>query len=56
MNNGCPCPGIGDAALGVTDTVLHFIYNAVVTSAILVPFWYVARSARRDKLLSPTRN
>jgi hypothetical protein len=40
----------------VTDTVLHFIYNAVVTSAILVPFWYVARSARRDKLLSPTRN
>ena len=55
MNNGCPCPGIGDAALGVTDTVLQFIYNAVVTSAILVPLWYVARAARRDKLLSPTR-
>src|SRR5437867_4093902 len=30
MNNGCPCPGIGDAALGLTDTVLHFIYNLVV--------------------------
>jgi hypothetical protein len=24
----------------VTDTVLHF-YDAVVTSAIPVPFWYV---------------
>jgi hypothetical protein len=49
LNSGCPCPGIGDAALGVTDTVLHFIYNAVVTSAMLVPFWFVARSRdRRD--------
>ena len=44
MNNGCPCPGIGDAALGVTDSVLHFIYNAVVTSAMLVPFWFVVRN------------
>jgi len=48
MNNGCPCPGIGDAALGLSDTVLHFFYNAVVTSAILVPFWFVVRAARRD--------
>jgi hypothetical protein len=47
MNHGCPCPGIGDAALGVTDTVLHFIYNAVVTSAMLVPFWFVVRSRNR---------
>ena len=45
-NGGCPCPGIGDAALNVTDTLLHFIYNAVVTSAMLVPFWYVVREAR----------
>ena len=50
MNHGCPCPGIGDAALGVTDTVLHFIYNAVVTSAIIVPFWFVVRNRhRRDR-------
>lgn len=50
MNHGCPCPGIGDAALGVTDTVLHFIYNAVVTSAMLVPFWFVVRNRnRRDR-------
>jgi hypothetical protein len=47
MNHGCPCPGIGDAALGVTDTVLHFIYNAVVTSALVVPFWFVVRGRNR---------
>jgi hypothetical protein len=52
LNHGCPCPGIGDAALGVTDTVLHFIYNAVVTSAILVPFWFVVRS-RIDATAKP---
>jgi hypothetical protein len=23
-NGGCPCPGIGDAALSISDTVLHF--------------------------------
>ena len=40
-NNGCPCPGIGDAALGITDTVLHFYYNAITYLALLVPFWYV---------------
>jgi hypothetical protein len=49
LNNGCPCPGIGDAALGVTDTVLHFIYNAVVTSAMLVPFWFVVRSRKQRR-------
>jgi hypothetical protein len=42
-NSGCPCPGIGDRALGVTDTVLHFVYNAVAYAALLAPFWYVMR-------------
>lgn len=42
-NNGCPCPGIGDAALGITDTVLHFYYNALTYVALLAPFWYVWR-------------
>jgi hypothetical protein len=51
LNHGCPCPGIGDAVLGVTDTVLHFIYNAVVTSAILVPFWFVVRARIRSSNL-----
>lgn len=46
-NDGCPCPGIGDAALGVSDTVLHFIYNGVVYAAMLVPFWFILRAARR---------
>jgi hypothetical protein len=46
-HGGCPCPGIGDAALGVTDTVLHFFYNLVVTSAMLVPFYFVVRVHRR---------
>jgi type IV secretory pathway VirB3-like protein len=33
--------------LGVADTVLHFIYNAVVTSTIIVPFWFVVRNRNR---------
>jgi hypothetical protein len=48
-NDGCPCPGIGDSLLGVTDTILHFIYNGVVLSAMLVPFWFVVRAARRRR-------
>ena len=40
-NNGCPCPGIGDAALGISDTVLHFYYNGLTYAAVLVPFQYV---------------
>jgi hypothetical protein len=51
QNSGCPCPGIGDAALGVTDTVLHFFYNAVAYSATLIPYWYVTRGQPR---LSPS--
>lgn len=47
-NDGCPCPGIGDAALGVTDTVLHLIYNGVVYAAMLVPFWFIVRAVRRE--------
>lgn len=42
-NDGCPCPGIGDAALGVTDTQLHFVYNAVAYAALVVPFRHVMR-------------
>jgi hypothetical protein len=40
-NGGCPCPGIGDAALGVSDTVLHFFYNALAYSGILLAYRYV---------------
>jgi hypothetical protein len=44
-NGGCPCPGIGDRALGITDTVLHFGYNAAAFAALLAPFWFVARAS-----------
>jgi hypothetical protein len=43
-NSGCPCPGIGDAALGITDTVLHFWYNAIAYLAALVPFVYLVHA------------
>jgi hypothetical protein len=42
-NNGCPCPGILDSRLGVSDTVLHFGYNAIAYSATILPFAYLAR-------------
>jgi hypothetical protein len=52
-NHGCPCPGIGDAALGVSDTVLHFFYNAVAYAATVTPFWFLMQArAPRFRLLS----
>jgi hypothetical protein len=42
-NNGCPCPGILDSRLGVSDTVLHFGYNAIAYSATILPFAYLLR-------------
>lgn len=45
-NGGCPCPGIGDTALGVTDTVLHFFYNVVAFGATLPAFRHlISRNA-----------
>jgi hypothetical protein len=46
-NHGCPCPGIGDVALGVTDKVLHFFYNAISYSATVLPFSFVVRHRPR---------
>jgi hypothetical protein len=42
-NGGCPCPGIGDAALGVSDTILHFAYNLIAYSGVVVVFAVVLR-------------
>ena len=42
-NGGCPCPGIGDAALGVTDTVLHFFYNLVAYAGVVLAYVFVLR-------------
>ncbi len=43
-NDGCPCPGILDAGLGVGDTVLHFGYNAVAYAGTAAPFVYIFRA------------
>ena len=44
-NGGCPCPGIGDVALGITDKVLHFSYNALAYTATLPAFvYYISRT------------
>jgi hypothetical protein len=51
-NNGCPCPGIGDAALGVTDVVLHFLYNVITYAALLPAFWFTLRGGRAKRPLS----
>ena len=51
-NHGCPCPGIGDVALGITDTVLHFVYNTIAYAATVTPFWFVMQG--RSQLRSAT--
>lgn len=42
-NDGCPCPGIGDVALSVSDTVLHFVYNVVAYTGVLAVFVHLLR-------------
>jgi hypothetical protein len=49
-NNGCPCPGILDSRAGITDTYLHFVYNATVYAGVLVAFWYIVRAKDRGVL------
>ncbi|MEO5837380.1 MAG: hypothetical protein ABIQ73_04515 [Acidimicrobiales bacterium] len=48
-HSGCPCPGIGDRALSLSDTILHFFYNAIAYTATVIPFWFLmkARTAGR---------
>jgi hypothetical protein len=46
-NGGCPCPGIGDAALSITDTLLHFGYNTIATTGLAVTFVHVLRDRQR---------
>jgi hypothetical protein len=46
-NSGCPCPGIGDRALNVSDTQLHFVYNAVAFAGTVALFVF-ARRLRPD--------
>lgn len=46
-NDGCPCPGILDSRTGLSDTYLHFGYNAAVYATVLVAFRDVVGSRRR---------
>jgi hypothetical protein len=55
QNNGCPCPGIGDAALGLTDTVLHFVYNSVAFAATVTPFVFLVGTAQRRAMPALSR-
>lgn len=45
-NGGCPCPGIGDVALGLSDTVLHFGYNAIAYAGIVYPYVLILRARK----------
>ena len=42
-NGGCPCPGIGDVALGLSDTILHFIYNALAYAGVVYVYALIVR-------------
>ena len=47
-NNGCPCPGILDERLNVSDTVLHFFYNATAYAGTVPPFVFLVRHRLAD--------
>jgi hypothetical protein len=47
-NDGCPCPGIGDVALGLSDTVLHFVYNALAYAGLAYAFVLVLHRRRGE--------
>ena len=42
-NGGCPCPGIGDVALGLSDTILHLFYNGVAYAGVALALVFVLR-------------
>jgi hypothetical protein len=42
-NAGCPCPGIGDVALGLSDTILHFFYNALAYAGVVCAYALIVR-------------
>jgi hypothetical protein len=51
-NGGCPCPGIGDVALGISDTILHFFYNVLAYAGVAVAYVIVLR--HRGDLFHPS--
>ena len=47
-NRGCPCPGIGDAALGLSDTILHFFYNGLAYAGVVYAYVLIVRRGGTD--------
>jgi hypothetical protein len=45
-NGGCPCPGIGDVALGLSDTILHLVYNLLAYVGVAYVYVLVLRRRR----------
>ena len=50
-NGGCPCPGIADSALGVSDTIVHFFYNLISYGGVVTAYSFVLR--RRQATRGP---
>jgi hypothetical protein len=48
-----PCPGVGDVALGVTDTQLHFVYNLIAYGGTVLPAAYLLWSRRPGRPVRP---
>src|SRR3954451_24653551 len=42
-NGGCPCPGIGDVALGLSDTILHLVYNLLAYTGVAYAYLLILR-------------
>jgi hypothetical protein len=45
-NGSCPCPGIGDVALGLSDTILHFFYNVLAYVGVVCAYIFIVRRRR----------
>ena len=54
-NHGCPCPGIGDQALGISDTYLHFVYNSLTFIGSIVLFRFLRTVAGPRMYVDATR-
>ena len=48
-NGGCPCPGIGDVALGLSDTILHLVYNLVAYLGIAYAYVLIVRQREHER-------
>jgi hypothetical protein len=48
-NGGCPCPGIGDVALGLSDTILHLFYNLIAYAGVALAYALVLRNRQTGR-------